>query len=139
MCVHDDAFGLAVGDAENDVGRLATDAVELDQFVERVRDISTMFLNKTLTAIAYRAGLIAEKAGAANHGLEFRRRCGSKVRGTAVTLKQGGCDEIDAFIGALRAQDGSDEKLKRVMVVQGTTRAGIGGTQSTEDDAAARQ
>ena len=117
MRVHNDTFGFAEGDAKNNVGRLATDAVELDQFVERVRDVPTVMFHKALTAIAYGQGFVAKKAGAANHGFKFRLRGGGEIGGTTVTAKQRRCDEIDAFIGTLCAENGRDEKLERVVVV----------------------
>ena len=138
MCVHDDPFRPAVGDAENDVGRLAADAVELDQFVERVRDFSTVFFDKTLAAVADGPCLVAEEAGAANHGLEFGGRRAGEIDRAAVALKQRRGDEIDAFVRALCAENGGDEQLERVVVVQGTARVGIRGAQAAKDRAATR-
>lgn len=139
MCVHHDAFRLAVGDAENDVGRLASDTIELDKFVERIGDFTVMFFEKALATTSEGTGLVAEEAGTANQGLQFRGSSGSKVGGAAVATEKGGGDEVHAGVGALRAENGGDEKLKRIVVMQGTARARIRGAQSAEDGPAARQ
>jgi hypothetical protein len=47
-----------------------------------------------------------------------------------VTPKQGRGDEIDALVGALRAEDGGDEELERVLMMQGAARIRVGGPQS---------
>ena len=139
VCIHDDTFGLAVSDSENDIGGFAADAVKQDQFVKGVGDFPAVFLDQALAAVADGAGLVAEEAGAANHGLEFGGGCGSEIGSLAVTLKQRRGDEINSLVGALCAEDGRDEELQRIVVAQGAARAGVGGTQAAEDRTAARQ
>ena len=139
MRIHDNAFRFAIGDAENDIGRLAADAVELDEFTERVGYFARVFFFDALATIADGPRLVAEETGATNQGFEFRwLRCG-EVGGGAITLEKRGGDEVYARVGALGTEDGGDEQLERVIVIQGATGVWVSDAQAAEDGAATRQ
>src|ERR1017187_1821389 len=137
--IHDNTFRFAIGDAENDIGRLAADAVELDEFTERVGYFAVMCFRDVLATIADGAGLVAEEAGAANQGFEFRWRRGGEVGGGAITLEKRGGDDVYACVGALGTEDRGDEQLERVFVTQGAVGDGVRGAQAAEDGAATQQ
>ena len=139
MGVDDDAFGFAVRDTEYDVGGFASDAVELNQLVECVGNFAVMFRNNVLTAVADRSCLIAKKSRASDQSFEFRRFCTGEIDDRAIFFEQGGCDDVNAGIGALRTEDGRDEKLQRVLMMQRTLRVWIRGAQSSQDRPATRQ
>jgi len=131
--VHDDAFGFAVAGAEDDVGGLASDAGELNQRFQRVGDASAVLLGDGAAAAADGAGFIAEETGRMDDEFEFAGRRGGKVSGGVVAREKGGCDLVDADVGALGAEDGGDEKLERVGVFEGATVVGVGASQGGDE------
>ena len=46
---------------------------------------------------------------------------------------ESGGDFIDAFVGALRAENSGDEKLERISVVEFAVNVGVGGAQNGEN------
>ena len=139
MRIDDNTFRFAVGDAENDIGCLAADTVELDEFIERVGDFACMFFRDALATVADGTRLVAEETGATYQGFEFRWLRSGEVGNGAITFKKRGGDEVYAGVGALCAEDRGDEQLERVVVMQGATDSGVSNAQAAEDGAATRQ
>lgn len=137
MRVHHDALGLAVGDTEDNIGGFTPDAVELDEFLERVGNLAGVLCGDGAAAIPDRPSFVAKETGRTNHRFQFSRRRGGKVGSDAVLLEQRGRDLVNAFIRALRAQNGGDKKLEGIAVMERATRIRIGGAQSTENGMAA--
>jgi hypothetical protein len=131
--VHDDADDHAERVAEDDVRRLAPDAVELDQFLHRARHFATVMLDEFAAAILDVLGLAAEKSGGLDELLQFRARRVRKICRRAVFFEQFRRDEVDALVRALRGKDNGDEQLERVRVSQLAVRVGISLLETGDD------
>jgi ferredoxin len=131
--VHDQALSFAVGDAQHYVCRLASNAIKLNEFVKSVRNFAVVFLSDCFAAVANRAGLVPEKPGTANQGFQLRRVGIGKIRSGAILLKQSRCHQIDPGISALGAENGRDEELQRIFVVQSAPGIGIASAQATQN------
>ena len=118
MRVHDNAFRFPVGDAKNDIGGFATTAGELREFGQGGRYLAGMAFHERLTTIANGFGFVPEKSGGADQRFQFVRYRRSKIGGSPVAGKKRRCDLVDAFIGALRAENDGDEELQRTAMLQ---------------------
>ena len=135
MRVHNDAVRNTEGRAEDDVGGFTSDPVELQKFGHRARDMSAVPFGDHSATIANGAGLVAEETCGADERFKFARRRGREIGSGAVLVEQRGRDHVDAFIGALRTENGGDQKLERVVVTQSATEIGVGGAETMEDGA----
>jgi len=131
VSVHNDALGNTEGRSENDVGGFASDPVELQEFGHRARDMSAVLFGDHSTTIANGTGLVAEETCGSDERLKFARRRGGIIGSGAVFVEQCWRDHVDAFIGALRTENGGDQKLERVLVMQGAAEIGVGGAETT--------
>ena len=131
MCVHDNAFGFAECNAEDDAGGLAATAVELNKFRHRLWDLAGMAFGDSPATVADGLGFVAEEAGRTNQVFEISGA--GEISGGPVFGEEGRGDFVDAFIGALGAEDGGDEELERIGVVQGAFGIGIGAAQTGEN------
>src|SRR5579859_3108502 len=139
MRVYDDAFRLAIGDAEDDVGCFSSDAIKLDEFIEGVWHCAGVFLDEALGAIANGAGLVTKKPCTVNHAFQFRGRSGGKIFGITILAEKSGGNEIYARVSTLCTQNGRDKKLERILVNQGAAHVRVGGPESAENRPAAGQ
>jgi len=131
--VHDDADDHVERIAENDVCRLAPDAVELDQFLHRARHLAAVTLDEFAAAILDVLRLAAEKSGGLDELLQFRARRVREIFCGAIFFEQLRRDEVDAFVRALRGKDHGDEQLERVRVSQLAVRVGISLLETGDD------
>lgn len=130
--VDGDAGGVE-GVAEDDVGGLAAHSGEGDEFVHGARDLAGVAFDELLATGLYVAGLVAEEAGGLDEALEFGEVGVGVVLGGEIAGEEGGRDEVDADIGALRGKDGGDEKLERVLVIEGAVGVGVELGEAAED------
>ncbi len=70
---------------------------------------------------------VAIETGGADEGLEVLLRNGGVIGCGAATLEEVLGDEVDALVGALRGEDGGDEELERVRVVELAMGIGVDG------------
>ena len=133
VCVHDDAFSFAVGDAEDDTGGFTAATVELEKFVHRGRHLAGMTLGDGLATGADGFGFVAKESSRANHYFQFAGRRGGEVGGGPVFREERGRNFVDAFVGALGAEDGGDEKLERIVVLQCALGVGVGSAQPGQE------
>jgi hypothetical protein len=127
MRVHNDAVGDTEGCAENDISGFASDPIELQEFGHRARDMSAVLFGDHLATIADGTGLIVEETCGADERFKFARRRGREIDSGAVLIEQRGRDHVDTYIGALRTENGGDQKLERVVVMQCAAEIGVGG------------
>jgi hypothetical protein len=116
--VDHDALSQIEGIPQNHIGRLSAHAWELVQVLHGPGNLSAMILDQGggTSADGFRLG--AEKPGRANQALQLGGWNPGKVLGGAATGKESGRNLIDPLIGALGGQNGGDEELERVGVVQ---------------------
>ena len=82
-------------------------------------------------------GLGAEEAGGADEVLQHGQGNFGKVPGRPAAGKEGGGDLIDPCIGALGGEDGGDEELERVGMIQLAMGGGVGAFELGDDLAGA--
>ena len=131
--VHDDADVQAKGVAEDDVGGFAPDSSERGEGVHGARDFAAVALNEGGAAGAdvFRFG--AEEAGRFDEILKLFGGQHGVVGGGAAGAEEGGRGEVHALVGALRGEDGGDEKLERRGVIQLAVRGGVGAREGGGD------
>ena len=135
VSINNNTFSNAEGRAENDIGGLAPNAIELKQFSHCTRDAPAVFLSDRSTTIADGARLVPKKTGGADHLLEFAGCTGRKIGRGTVAGEQGRSNLVDPFVGALGAEDCSYQKLKRVVMMQRTAEIGIRSAETSKDNA----
>ena len=133
MRVHDDTDIDAECIAQNDIRRFASNAVELRQFLHRLRNLSAMALDEFAAAVLDVLRLVAKKAGRFNGLLQLGERGVRVVRHRAIFFEQLFRDNIDAFIGALCRKNRGDEQFQRLGVIQLTARFRISPVQRGDD------
>ena len=101
--VHNYTIGNTEGRAENDIGGLAPDAFELQEFGHRARHLPAMSFGDRPATIANRAGFVAKKTCGMNERLKFTGRAGRKVGGGPIAGENGRSDLINAYVCALGA------------------------------------
>jgi hypothetical protein len=131
--VHNDADNHAERVSQNDVRRLAPDAVELDQFLHRARNFATVTLDEFAATILNVLRLAAEKSGRLDELLQFRARRVREIFRGAIFFEQLRRDEVDALVRALRGKDHGDEQLERVRVSQLAVRVRISLLETGDD------
>jgi len=131
--VDDDAFRFPVGDAEDDAGGLAAAAGKLDEFSHRVRHLAGMLFGNGPATGTDGFGFVAEKASGFDEVFKFARWCFGKIGGGPVLGEEGGGDFVDADVGALGAENGGDEELERVFVVEFAADVGVGDAKFCDD------
>jgi len=131
--VHDDANDHVERVAEDDVRRLAPDAVELDQFLHRARHFAAVALDEFAAAVLDVLRLAAEKSGGLDELLQFGARRVREIFCAAIFFEQIRRDDIDALVRALRGKDHGDEQLERVRISQLAVRVGISLLETGDD------
>ena len=131
--VDDDAFRFPKGDAEDDAGRLATATGQLDQFRHRGRDLAVVVVGNGPATGADRFGFVMEEAGRFDQVFQLTGRGGGEVGSRPVFGKQGRGDFVHTDVSALGAEDGGDEKLQGICVIQLTANVGISYAKFLDD------
>lgn len=133
MRVHNDANIDAECIAQNDVGGLASDAIQLRQFLHRLRNLPAMVFDEFAAARPDVLRLVPKKSRRPDGLLKFRERRIRIIRRRAIFFEQLFCDNVDAFVGALRRKDGGHEQFERFRVTQPTLCPGISPVQRSND------
>ena len=114
--VHHDARGLAVGDAQNDVGRLTGDAAKREKVLHRVGDLAGVRLAYPSARLADGPGLVPEEAEAVNVLLQLLLRDLPKCLGGPVLLEEARGHGVDHLVRTLGREDRGDKQLQRHLV-----------------------
>src|ERR1035441_1138012 len=141
MRVNHDAVGNLVPRAQHDVGGLARHSGQLQQLLHGARHLPAEFADQFAGCAHDRLRLVAEKPGGANVGFELFRLKRGKGLWRRVFLEKDRRDQVDAYVGALRRENGRDQQLPRAVVMQSAGRARIALVESPQDlvDALRRQ
>jgi hypothetical protein len=132
--IDDDADVLGEGVAEDDVGGFAADAAELGEFVHGLGDAAAVFFDDVGRRFADGFGLVAEEAGGLYELFDVFLGGFGEGLGRGVLFEEGGGDEVDADVGALGGEDGGDEELEGIFVVEGTLGVGVVLFEEGEDE-----
>jgi hypothetical protein len=106
--VHNHA-GLPERTADDDVGGLPADAVELQQFLHGLRHDTAEFLNERARHAYDRACLLPVESRGADVALEFGRAGRREVGGGPVLRKERRRHPVDLRVGALGRQNGRNQ------------------------------
>ena len=131
--VDDDPGFDAVGVAEDDVGRFASDPGEMGEGSEFAGDFALVVVDEGLRGGADIFRFVAEEAGGADDFFEVFLPRGGHAFGVGEFLEKGGGHQVDAHVGALRGEDGGDEELECALVVEFTMGVGVGGAEDFQD------
>ena len=110
--------GLVEHDRLDDVGRFASHAGQLDEFLQRVGHLAVEVLDEHLRHAHQMAGLVVGVGHAADVFEHHLGRGGGKRFGGGEVVEEWGSDHVDTLVRALRRQDDGDEQLEGVVVVQ---------------------
>jgi len=116
--VHHDAARDAVCDAEHHVGSLARDAGQGDELLDAARYFTAEVVRDRAAGRTDGFGFVTEKAGGFDELFELARIGVCELCGRGVARKQRGRDLVDGAVGALRGEDGRDQQLPGVLVVE---------------------
>ena len=133
MGVHDDAFGFAVGYAEDDAGGLAGGTGDGEEFGHGLRDFAVELLGDDAACALNRLGFVVIEAGGTDEFFEGFDWCCGHGCGRGVGGEEFRGDHVDADVGALGAQDGRDEELPGVFVDEGALDVGVGVVEDLQD------
>jgi len=131
--VHDDADVDVERIAQNDVGGLAPDAIQLRQFLHRARHVAAVTDDEFAAARPDVLRLVPKKTRRLDSLFQFGKRRIRIIRRRTVFFEQLSGDNIDAFVGALRGKNRGDEQFERVGVIQLAVRPGIGPVELGDD------
>jgi hypothetical protein len=112
MGIDDDAVLDMKGVAENDIGGLASNAVQVEQGIHGGWHLAIMALDQFAAGGLDMAGFGAEKPETANILFELLNGGLGVIGGRPVFPEKDRGDKIDLFIGALRGEDGGDEEFE---------------------------
>jgi len=132
MCIHSDGL-LAVGIPQDDIGRFPPDAGKRSELFQRLRDLSIKNFFDHLATPNNTLGLVMVKPGGPNIFFESPEVRFGKITGLAVFLEKARGHLIYPLICALGGQDGGDEELERVTVVQGNSGVRVFFLQDIQD------
>ena len=135
MGVDDDAFGEVESVTENHISGLSAHAGELVEMFHGPRNLAAVILDQGGGAAADRFGLGAEESGGADEAFELGGRDLSKMLGRGAALEKGGCDFVDPVIRALGREDGGDEELEGILVVEFAMGGRVGAFELGNDQA----
>ena len=132
MGIDDDTGFNAVGVAEDDIGGFASDAGEVSEVLEILRNFTVMFPHEGFRGGDEILGFVAEETGGADEVFDVFLFGRSECFGVRVFFEKGGRHHVDAHVGALRGEDGGDEELEGALVVQFAVGVGVGGAEDVE-------
>ena len=118
VSIDHDTVGDAERSAENDIGGLARNAGESHKLVYRARNLAAKPLNDAARHSQEVFGLHAEETGGADEVLQLVGVGPCQTSDRRVARKQIGGYNVDAFVGALRAEDRRHEELIGVVMVK---------------------
>lgn len=131
--IDNDAGGYLEGAAKNDIGGLATDAVEGDEGFEVLWDFALMEVEELAAAGLDVAGLVAEQTDAPDVIGKLFDGCLGVVGGGAVLPEKAGGDDVDLSVGALGGKDGGDEEFEGIGEVEFAMGIGVGDAEGIDD------
>ena len=123
----------AEGVAENNVGGFASDARQVREGFQVAGNLAVMVLGDGGGRGADVFGFVAKEAGRADEFLDVFLRGGGHARCVGKLLEKRGGDHVDAFVGALRGEDGGNEKLESASVIERTMGVRVGAAQNLQD------
>ena len=118
MGIDDDAFIFLEGVSEDDIGGFASGTGEVGEGFEGGWHFAAVLREEGGTHGTEVFCLVAVEASGADEGFEVLLRDGGVVGCGATTLEEVLRDEVDALVSALRGEDGGDEELERIRVVE---------------------
>jgi hypothetical protein len=133
MGIDDDAVIELKGVAEHDIGRLAADAVELDESLHGLGDLAMVQVEEGLATPLNVAGFGAEESDAADILFERCERSLGVISGGPIFLEESGGDEVDLFVGGLGGEDGGDEQFEGRVEPEFAMGIGIGGLEALDN------
>jgi hypothetical protein len=108
----------AEGAAQDDVGGLAADAVELKQLLHRARHRAAEPFDDRAGHPDDRPGLLPVEPRRADVSFELAQVGPGELLGGAVPREERGGHPVDLGVGALRREDGRDQELQRRPVAE---------------------
>ena len=129
MRIDNDAFVFIEGISEDDIGSLASRARECGEGFEGGWHFAAVSGKQSGTHGTDIFRLVAVETGGADEGLEFLLRNISVVGCGAAALEKVFGNDVDPLVGALRGEDGGDEKFERVGVVKLAVGVGVDGRE----------
>lgn len=136
--IDDDALGETEGDSEDDVAGFAGDSGQGEKLGHVFGDLASESFDKLFGRAGDRLGLVVIKAGGANLRFQSGKGGSGHRFGRGEFSEKLGGYEIDANIRALRGEDGCDQQLPRVAVMERAFGVGIGGGQAAKQIGNAR-
>lgn len=127
MRIDDDAFVFIEGVSEDNIRGLASRAGKCGEGFKGGWDFAAVLGDEGGAHGADVFCLVAVEAGRADDGLEILLGNGGVIDCGAATLEEVFCDYVDPLVSALRGEDGSDEELERVRVVELAVGIGVNG------------
>jgi len=124
--VHHHANIDGKGVSQDHVRRLAPDAAQGHQFLHRLRDFAAVIGHDASAGRLDAARLVFVKTGGPDFLLQSGEIGSGKILRGTVLLEQCGRDQIHAFVGALRGENGGHQQFERVREIQFAVRGGIG-------------
>ena len=103
---------------ENDIGRLPANPRQRYELLHASGDLPAVCLHEGVGHANDAPSLVAKKPRAFDDLLDVLLSCGCEGKRRWVGREQVRCHQIDAFVGALGAEDGGDQELPRVNVVE---------------------
>ena len=119
--------------AQDHIGCLPADAGQRHQFLHGGRDLSAVLFHQLFAEANDVPRLVAEKTGGMDHLLQFARVGRGKGPRIRIAPEQSGRHQVHPLIGTLGRENGSDQKLERIGIVQSTVGLGISRGQGPED------
>src|SRR5882724_265164 len=116
--VDDHAFGLAEGDAEHDVRRLAPDAGQFHQLVEAARYLAAVLFDEQLRETDDVLRLLSKHADLGQHLFDLGRLGTRQLAGSGPAPEQLGRELVDHHVRALGGEHGCDDQLERASMLE---------------------
>jgi hypothetical protein len=120
------------GIAKDDVGRLAPDPRQFNQFTQGLRHDTLMPRHNGLGATNQIGGLVAKKSSRADQCFDLWEGGASQGSRIREPGKERGGYQIDSHVGALGGEDGGHQQLPWGGVMQGTLSIGISPLQESQ-------
>ena len=95
------------------------------QFFHGAGDLASVLLDQQPAALLNIAGLVAEKAGGADHVLQLGAVGLRERGGIGIAAEERRSDHVNALVGALGREDGGDQELQWIGEGEGAMRVGI--------------
>ncbi len=113
MCVDHHTGGNSIRRAEDDIGRLATDAGKLHEGVEILGNLALVFVDQFGAAGLDVLRLVAIEARAFDRLFNLGERRGGEIGRSFIFFEQVLADDVDSFVGTLGRENCGDQQLER--------------------------